>query len=233
MKRSICSKYFALFLFSATILAPSSANAGPFFLACVSLCAAGSGGVLPLAAACVAATCWGFCFGSGTQITVLNNDEITTKNIEDVLSGDRVLTLKDGKKSWTRVIRNVRSEGKFEFIEITAKNLANGSHKEIRVTPEHGLVLSNSVGQLTIDAAGHLQVGDRIMDSDKNNLVVTHISHTYGDDKYVLETVEGTVLASDLFMTTICDEEVSGGEKLFESTMNSWKIRHNFSESLQ
>ena len=81
-------------------------------------------------------------------------------------------------------------------------------------------------GLLTIDSGSNLEVGDILLDSTQNKLIVKNISCATGNEKYVLLTKAGTVLASDLYVTTLCNEEVSGGEKLFGQTMDNWKERH-------
>ncbi len=173
--------------------------------------------------------CGHSCFAEGTKVTLLESDTKVDKNIESVQAGDTVLTLVGGKPAWTKVTRNLKIEGDFEFVRITTQDLKSGLQKRITVTPEHGLVTINENGELTLDAAKHLLVGDRMRAADGEELSVVDVSQVRLSEKYALETTDGTVLASDVFVSTICDEEVSAGEQLFNEKMKDWCKRHNCS----
>jgi hypothetical protein len=92
------------------------------------------------------------------------------------------------------------------------------------------LVLINDEGEKTIDSARNIRTGDRMISSNGDIVSVIDVSTVTMDEKYTLETSKGTVLAADLLVTTICNEELSGEKHLFEATIKDWCIRHNFSD---
>jgi hypothetical protein len=177
------------------------------------------------------AICLSNCFSERTNVTVLKDGVSNRKNIADVKKGDIVATLKDGTAGWTTVSRNLKTEGEVEFLQITTRSLKTGNYNEIEVTPQHGLVLSNVHNTLTIDSAKHIEIGDHLLGVNNEVLVVVDISTHTMNAKHTLETSDGTVFASDLFTTTLCNDEVAGGERLFDPTMNDWRMRHNFSNT--
>lgn len=210
--------------------------AGPGGPACFVLCAevcAPSGiagvGYFACYAACIPPCFAGTCMSNETLITAKEGEQPVSKYIEDIKGGDTILTLKNEEQYWTKVLRNIKTEGSFEFVQITAQSLGNTSHiKKIQVTPEHGLIFLNSNNPMTIDTAEHVEIGDRLPDATGDIFSVVEISRTTLDTKYTLETCEGTVLASDFYVTTVCNEVVAGGEHLFGSTMNEWQSNHSF-----
>ena len=195
---------------------------------CVPICTITNIISLPCITACIAG-CVAACMSKETVISVRVNGQSVSKYIEDIKSGDFVLTLKNEEQSWTKVLRNIETEGSFEFIQITAQSMSNASHtKKIQVTPEHGLVFLNNNSPMTIDTAEYVQIGDTLPDSTGDRFSVVDISRTKLDTKYTLETCEGTVIASDFYVTTVCNEVVAGGEHLFGPTMDEWQSNHSF-----
>lgn len=167
------------------------------------------------------------CLSSEATLMSQANEKNTTKNIKAIKTGDFVLTLKNGTQYWTEVLSNTKTEGSFEFIQIHAQNLQNTTQvKQLEVTPEHGLIFYRVDSMMTIDSASHLQIGDILVNSDGNKLSVIDIKKTTHDEKYTLETSEGTVLASNFFVTTLCKEEVTIGEQPFDLVIEDWKSRH-------
>lgn len=226
--KKIVKSFLVLSLISSTI------NAGPLYPGCIVLCEAAcvtasliAGGTpAPLCFMLCPSGCVLSCFSRETQILVNEFGQVVSKDIEKVKTGDLVATKKEGEIFWTKVLRNQRSQGEFPFVEVTVKNLHDGALRQIRITPEHGLVHVGNEGQLTIDVAANVQVGDKMMGINGTSLSVVDVSNLLLPEKYTLETEDGTVLASELLMTTLCHEELSGGERLFDSTMNSWRSKH-------
>ena len=210
--------------------------AGPGGPACFVLCAeacavtlATGAGYFACYSLCVPPCFAGTCMSNETIVTAKEGEKPVSKYIEDIKSGDFVLTLKNEEQSWTKVLRNIETEGSFEFIQITAQSMSNASHtKKIQVTPEHGLVFLNNNSPMTIDTAEYVQIGDTLPDSTGDRFSVVDISRTKLDTKYTLETCEGTVIASDFYVTTVCNEVVAGGEHLFGPTMDEWQSNHSF-----
>lgn len=220
--------------------------AGPFFPGCYALCVAGceaifaaSGiaaagvGAIATAAAglpaclegCVAA-CTPFCFSSSTTLIVLENGVGVKKNIALVRDGDLVSTLVDGKLTWTKVIKNTKTEGIFRFVQIDLQNEASSLETQIIVTPNHGLIFIAADRRLTIDSADKVEEGDLLISPDGSTLRVTTVNNINMQDQYTLSTIDGTVLASGVFVSTICSEEFAGGENLWNEKLEAWRARH-------
>lgn len=125
---------------------------------------------------------------------------------------------------------NIRTEGDFEFVQIDAKNTTDGNRKRLKVTPSHAVILIDHDGRRILDLAEHIKVGDRIIASNGDILSVTEVDSVVMRDKCTLETADGTVLASEVLVSTICKEELNDGERPFERTMKDWRLKHNFSE---
>lgn len=220
---------------------PVKVEAGPGFSVCfptcVAVCVGGATaatatiGAVAAAGPCMEAcmtACFSTCFSDKTTVFVKEGDQYLNRNISQVKSGDLVLTSKDNENYGTKVLRNIKTEGNFEFVQITAQNPYNTSYiQKIQVTPEHGLVLRHKDSPMTIDTAAHIQLGDTLHGSNGDTLSVIDISRTILDTKYTLETCDGTVLASDFHVTTVCNEVVAGGEHLFESVMGEWQVNHS------
>ncbi len=166
------------------------------------------------------------CFSEGTKLSVLEAGVGVEKNVELIQAGDFVRTLKSGKPIWTKVLRNTKTEGYFDFVQIEARNTTSHHPEQLLITPDHAMIFMNEDGQTTLDAASHVQVGDQIVSSQGNLLSVTAVNAAYLLNKYTLETAEGTVLASNLLVSTICAEEVADGERKFDSTMEEWRKIH-------
>lgn len=169
------------------------------------------------------------CFANDTMISVRDGDVIVEKPISLVKENDQVLTLKNNKPSWTRVIRNLHSKGSFKFVQVTTQSSPDGPVKPVTITSEHGVVLlSNSGNDKLINSAHNIVPGDMVLSSTGNTSLVVGTVHVTLKEKYTLETADGTILASDIFMTTICAEEISGKKLPFESAMQNWRSRHPY-----
>lgn len=239
----------SLFLGSVALMnMPSKVSAGFGYPICITVCLStcAVGGVAMTAATygiaaptvmascmeiCVT-ICFPTCFSNNTTIVSRHYDQNILMNISEIKSGDKVLTINNHKPTWTEVLSNTKVEGDFKFIKLFAQNLDNTSQiKSLEITPEHGLILFNDNGPRTIDQASNLEIGDVILDSEQNKLSVFNISYSISKEKYVLLTKSSTVLASDIYVTTMCNEEVAGGEKLFSQTIDDWQSRHFFDDA--
>ena len=221
---------------------PAPVFAGPLYVACVAACELACGGVtvatpgpwsIPELTYCMSlcpGMCIWSCFNKDTTIQVLENGVIIEKNIADVHIGDMVATLHDGSFAWTKVVRNIKKTGDFDFVQITASNEVTGNHKRLSVTPTHGMVLLGNDNQSALDTANHVIIGDKIIAANGDVLSVTDIKHDVMHERYTLETVEGTVIASGIFVSTLCAEELEGGKKPFNTTIQDWQKRHMFDD---
>jgi len=166
------------------------------------------------------------CFASDTTITVsAPNGTLLNKPISAVHVDDQVLTLVDGQPVTTRVVRNVHSSGSFDFFEFEVQSDRGVS--TLKVTPQHSILLVDPLGEMRFSLPANVSVGDVMRSSDGSVGKVSHIGHSIDNEKFTLVTAEGSVLASGVLVSTICDEEIKVGAKM-DDIMHGWKLRHPY-----
>ncbi|GIJ91956.1 hypothetical protein Asppvi_010931 [Aspergillus pseudoviridinutans] len=167
------------------------------------------------------------CFANDTLITMFApNGTLYTNSITAVHAGDEVLTLVNGQLTTTRVVRNLRSSGTYDFMEFEVQS--DGVMSTLKVTPQHGLLILDQQGQMRFSFASDVNIGARIPSRNASPWTVSRIKYVSGSEKYTLETTDGSILASDVLVSTICEEEISTGLKM-EEIMHDWKSRHQYS----
>lgn len=231
-------RFFITLLFINTLTTPEAKAGTPAayaacILSCELACAGGlaitAGVALPAYLAC-AAGCPAYCapsivcFSEDTKLMVSQNGREVSKGIAFVHPGDMVKTLSDGNPHWTKVIGNIKTEGSFDFLQLSLRNETHILTEQLTVTPEHGMIFSNN-GRMTLNKASHVQVGDQMISAQGTKSIMS-VKPVQLDNKYTLLTTDGTVLASDIFVSTICSEEIDGGEKLFKEKMENWRNNH-------
>jgi len=166
------------------------------------------------------------CFASDTTITVsAPNGTLLDTPISAVHVDDQVLTLVDGKPVTTRVVRNVHSSGSFEFFEFEVRS--DHGVSTLKVTPQHSILLVDPLGEMRFSLPANVSVGDVMQSGNGSIGKVSHIGHSVGDEKFTLVTAEGSVLASGVLVSTICDEEIKVGVKM-DDVIYGWKLRHPY-----
>ncbi len=167
------------------------------------------------------------CLSSNTSIVVKIDEGYIQKPVSEVRAGGFVQTLNNMKVAWTQVFSNHKAVGEIGFLNITFQNIHNTSQTQyIEVTPEHELVLMRANNIVTISPAKNIQMDDVLIDSNGQQLLITSLEKTVLNEKYNLVTLDGTVLASDVFVTTMCNEGVDG-ERLFEPTIKEWQSKRS------
>jgi len=206
-------------------------QAGPAFIACEVACSnmcapfavLGLPGLVAYMACMTPCTalCVGTCFSSTTTILTVKENLYFLNDIENIKAGDYVATLNSqNEKIITKVLRNFEEKGNFHFIAITTEK----SH-QIEVTPDHGLIVFDKTSdKLNLLKAKDLKLGDELIVSG-NLLKINRIEHTIRREKWTLETTEGTVLANEIYVSTICTEDLDQSLPL-ELVMNEWKQNH-------
>ncbi|KAF8161691.1 hypothetical protein B0H34DRAFT_796432 [Crassisporium funariophilum] len=183
------------------------------------------------------------CFAGDTSISALislpntkNGTYIINKPISEVRVGDEVLTLVDGQHRTTRIVRNIHAKGDFDFLEfelvrIHALGIEDGgvaSTRNLKVTPRHSMLLVELLSsEMRFAHAEDVKKGDMMKTSDGSTWQVSNILPSTGDERYTLVTAEGSVLASGVLVSTICEEEVSTGQRL-EEVEQGWKLKHGY-----
>jgi hypothetical protein len=176
----------------------------------------------PLCIACILANCVAgpvltACFSSDTTISKFENGEIKEVSIYEIKENDIVLSNNEHK--FTKVVRNVKSEGLFDYIQIILE-----SGKELTVTNEHGVIVIDDKSNKRVMLANNLREG-QILITLEGPEVIKSITHLKIKDKYILETLDGTVVANSIYVSTICDDVID--EKMnADDLIQQWKNKH-------
>ncbi|WP_440617706.1 Hint domain-containing protein [Cysteiniphilum sp. 6C5] len=219
----------------------SAVYGGPAFAACYGIClgtcattcAAATGVAMPgCIASCASSYCnflcafagFAACFSPSTKLITKENGVEIEKEVAKIRPNDQIKTMKEGKPFWTTVVKNTKTEGLFEYTQIKAKS-SNNRNIQLEVTPNHGVIMLVDNNK-TIDIAKNLVVGDNLLGANGETLSITEINTIFDQNKYTLETAEGSVLASNVFVSTICSDEVAGGEQLWDDKLKDWTQRH-------
>lgn len=230
------------------LLVLSQATAGPAYAICMAGCLGATCGACPFCCPLTAAACAGMltnnlqkgssvsyfptaacapllaaCFSQDTTVIRYNNETGSwdPTRIEYINTGDRVLAL-DADLSATEatVSLNNRHSGTFSFMELTT----NTSHT-LRVTKRHGIVILHD-NNLVVVAASEAKVGDVMILSNAARASITQIRHQDLPAKYELVTSTGTVVASALLATTVCDQEHTSAVQSLRSLTQKWQSSH-------
>jgi len=170
------------------------------------------------------------CFASDTAITVsTSNGTLLAKPISAIQVNDQVLTLVDGKQATTRVVRNVYSTGRFDFFEFEVRS--DHAVSTLKVTPQHSMLLIDPSGEMRFSRPANVSVGDVMQLSDGSRGKVSHIGASVSNEKFTLVTADGSVVASGVLVSTICDEEIQVGAKVGD-IMHGWKLKHPYPSRL-
>lgn len=234
MKKNI----LALFVISSLLVHEISSGVacyGECCLVCTAMgpfkFAAAFGVVLDItgcAAMCMAACALGAfvppaCLSEEMKISVYENQKIIEKNITEIKRNDLILTYKDEKPTFTKVISNIKTEGEFEFIEF---KLSQGEkERKITVTDNHSMIVFRKKGKYILYAK-NVEKGDYFK-ADDGLYEVKQISKMTLQNKYTLTTEEGTALTSGIFVSTICESEIKENIS-FEEAISKWRKGHHF-----
>ena len=187
--------------------------------ACITVCAVP---LNPLCWACLVALCGGAtvvtgCFNSDTKIYKMEYGQIKDVPIYELKKNDLVLANNENK--FTRVVKNVKSEGIFDYKQIILE-----SGKELTITDEHVVIILDDKSNKRVIRASNLREGQKVITLDGPE-VIKKINDLKIKDRYILETMDGTVIANNIYVSTICDD-------MIDETMNSdeliklWKEKH-------
>jgi len=166
----------------------------------------------------------GNCFSKETSISVRKNKSITETNIANIKKGDIVLTIEKGKKIFTTVKNIYKEEGSFIFYYIQAKN-EKGNIISLKVTENHGIIILND-HKKTIIHAKNAKNGDLLLAED-GIYIIFNIGKEQLKEKYSLYTENGTILASKIFVSTVCEKDIENGVS-FDEFIKKWRIAHNY-----
>lgn len=187
--------------------------------ACITVCAVP---LNPLCWACLVALCGGAtvvtgCFNSDTKIYKMEYGQIKDVPIYELKKNDLVLANNENK--FTRVVKNVKSEGIFDYKQIILE-----SGKELTITDEHVVIILDDKSNKRVIRASNLREGQKVITLDGPE-VIKKINDLKIKDRYILETMDGTVIANNIYVSTICDDMID--EKInSDDLLKQWKDKH-------
>ena len=187
--------------------------------ACITVCAVP---LNPLCWACLVALCGGAtvvtgCFNSDTKIYKMEYGQIKDVPIYELKKNDLVLANNENK--FTRVVKNVKSEGIFDYKQIILE-----SGKELTITDEHVVIILDDKSNKRVIRASNLREGQKVITLDGPE-VIKKINDLKIKDRYILETMDGTVIANNIYVSTICDDMVDEGMDA-DDLLKNWKNNH-------
>ena len=187
--------------------------------ACAPLCAIPFN---PACDACILALCvigpiTTACFSPDTKISTIEDGQIKDVSIYELKKNDLVLA-NNGNKL-TKVVRNVKNEGIFNYTQIILE-----SGKELTITNEHGVIVLDEETNKKVIKAANLREGQKLI-TLKGPEMIKNINNLQIKDKYILETEDGTVIANNIYVSTICDDMID--EKInSDDLLKQWKNKH-------
>ena len=173
--------------------------------------------ILCIISNCIAGPIVTACFSPDTTISKLENGEIKEVSIYELIENDLVLANNENK--FTKVVRNVKSEGIFDYIQIILE-----SGKELTVTNEHGVIVIDEESNRRVIKARNLREGQVVITLEGPE-IIKRINNLKIKDKYILETLDGTVIANNIYVSTICDDMIDEKIKA-DDLIQHWKNKH-------
>ena len=176
----------------------------------------------PACDACILALCvigpiTTACFSPDTKISTIEDGQIKDVSIYELKKNDLVLA-NNGNKL-TKVVRNVKSEGIFNYTQIILE-----SGKKLTITNEHGVIVLDKETNKKVIKAANLREGQKLI-TLKGPEMIKNINNLQIKDKYILETEDGTVIANNIYVSTICDDMID--EKInSDDLLKQWKNKH-------
>lgn len=176
----------------------------------------------PACIACVASLCvfgpvFTACFDPETKISKYEKGQIINVYINEIKKNDIVLA--NNLNKFTRVVRNIKSEGIFNYTQIILE-----SGEILTVTNEHGVIILDNKLDKKIMKAINLKEGQALI-TLKGQEKIKNIKYLSIKDKYILETLDGTVIANNIYVSTIC-EDVIDEKRNADDLLKQWKYKH-------
>ena len=187
--------------------------------ACASLCIIPFN---PACDACILALCvigpiTTACFSPDTIISKIEDGQIKDVSIYELKENDLVLANNENKI--TKVVRNVKGEGIFNYTQLILE-----SGKELTITNEHAVIVLDVESNKRVIKANNLKKGQKLITLEGPE-VIKNINYVKIKDKYILETLDGTVIANNIYVSTICDDMIDENINS-DDLLKQWKDKH-------
>jgi len=168
------------------------------------------------------------CFDDNVTLRGVTSEQQVVRKIWDVKPGEMVLTLVNGNLEATEVLDNIRHEGEFDFIKFDA-TLLSGSNAELLVTSNHNMLVWRNHTMKVVQAQ-HIHVGDIMYQYQSGSVAsaevqIQKMQWLKRPHKNQLIVEQGTVFASDLWVTTVCDTDYSSFTD-YTSALTEWRSTH-------
>ena len=194
-------------------------QSGTLLGACPTCAAACAIPFSPLCVACIGTMCIiapvaSACFSEDTKIVKVENGQIKEVYIREIKKNDLVLA--NNLNEYTKVVKNVKSEGIFDYTQIILE-----SGKTLTVTNEHGVIILDNKFKKKIIKANNLKKGQMLI-TLQGPRIIKDVKYLSIKNKYILETQDGTVMANNIYVSTICDDMID--EKMnSDDLIKFWK----------
>lgn len=199
-------------------------QSGTLLGACPTCAAACTIPFSPLCVACIGTMCIiapvaSACFSEDTKIVKVENGQIKEVYIREIKKNDLVLA--NNLNEYTKVVKNVKSEGIFDYTQIILE-----SGKTLTVTNEHGVIILDNKFSKKIIKANNLKKGQMLI-TLQGPRIIKDVKYLSIKNKYILETQDGTVMANNIYVSTICDDMID--EKMnSDDLIKYWKEKHSY-----
>ena len=160
-----------------------------------------------------------YCFHEKTMIKISANGKIINRQVSDIKNGDRVLTYDGENKIFTKVIKIFENKGAFESYEFKCRN-KDSTIKSITVTGNHTMIIYNKDNEIKFKSANKVKIGDLFRTTD-GMFEIFEINQKKMKNSYELRVENGTVLANDILVSTLClrnNENVKEYQKIIEKS---------------
>lgn len=202
------------FLSLIFLLSLHETQSGTACAACAGACI----GNVFVCAACVILLCPGsLCFSSNTTFYKNKNGQLKEVPIHEIKKNDLVLS--NNANILTTVVRNTKIEGTFNYIQLILE-----SGKELIITLDHGVIVVDNESNKRIIKAKNLKKGQKLITLEGPQTIKT-INHLTLTDKYILETTDGTVMANNIYVSTVCSDMIDENMNA-DDLIEHWKKKH-------
>ena len=92
------------------------------------------------------------------------------------------------------------------------------------VTNEHGVIVLDEKSNKRVIKANNLKEGQMLITLEGPE-VIKRINNLRIKDKYILETLDGTVIANNIYVSTICDDMIDEDMNA-DDLIQQWKNKH-------
>ena len=142
------------------------------------------------------------CFSKDTLIYVKENNNIVKKPISEIKENDLILTLKNGKKCFSKVETIVYCENEFEFYKFYL--MKDGKTKSITVTPNHIMMVYNKdKNDIKFKSADSVVKNIDYFNTLDGLYQIIDIKKFKMKYKYDIKVEENVIIADDILVTCL------------------------------